>query len=184
MKILLTISILFWSLSLVNYRSEIKYECEKTIIDEINEWSLDVKGLTIPPEEFAKYCIIVFWCESGLNKNSMSGTQQSLFQITKKNRIQLGIPELQDCTEREILDYYYLYLKQTKKLHLVKSALDLHVLNAAPSRFNYERLLHAKGNLKHIDYDKDQIITRKDLAEFQLRRCKESAFLQLLIQQL
>jgi len=82
-----------------------------------------------------------------------------------------------------VLDYYYLYLKQTKKLHLVKSALDLHVLNAAPSRFNQKILLHVRGNLKYLDYDKNKIINREDLAEFQLRCCRESAFLQCLTQQ-
>lgn len=185
MRILILISILFLCLPLVNFNSEIRcvYQCEHTLVDKINMWAKNVKEITIPSEEFAKYCIIVFWCESRLNKNNHNGTQQSLFQITKRNRELLSIPELHDCTEEEVLDYYYLYLKQTKKLHLVKSALDLHVLNAAPSRFNQKILLHVRGNLKYLDYDKNKIINREDLAEFQLRCCRESAFLQCLTQQ-
>lgn len=184
-KILIVISILLSCLPLVNFNNEIRYEypCEYTLVDKINMWAKGVKEITVPPEQFAKYVMIVFWCESRLNKNNHNGTQQSLFQITKRNRELLGIPELDDCTEQEVLDYYYLYLKETKKLHLVKSALDLHVLNAAPSRFNKETLLHVRGNLKYLDYDKNKIINRKDLAEFQLRCCRESAFLQCLIQQ-
>ena len=182
MKILLTISILLWTISISNHRSEIKYEvCEHTLVDKINMWSQTITELTIPKEQFAKYCMIVFWCESGLNKYSKNGAQQSLFQMTSKTRIALGIPDLQDCTEEELLDYYYVYLKATKKLHLVKTCLDLHVLNAAPSRFHYNNLLTVRGALRFIDYDKNNIITKQDLLRFQEKRCKESRFIQLLI---
>lgn len=181
MKILLTISVLLCAISISNYKSEIKYEeCDYTLVDKINNWSKTITELTIPPEQFAKYCIIVFWCESGLNRRAKNGAQQSLFQMTNNTRTALGIPDLQDCTEEELLCYYYVYLKATKKLHLVKTCLDLHVLNAAPSRFHCNNLLSARGALKFIDYDKNNIITKQDLLQFQEKRCRESRFIQLL----
>lgn len=155
-------------------------KCSLTLVDKINIWSQSITELTIPPEQFAKYCIVVFWCESGLEKNNHNGSQQSLFQMTLGTRNALGISSLEDCTEEELLDYYYVYLKATKKLHLVKTCLDLYVLNAAPSRFHFRNLLTVKGNLIYLDYDKNNYITRQDLLQHQIKRCKESKFIQLL----
>lgn len=147
--------------------SNIEKKEEQSLEDKIQKFAKSLEcEISVHPDTFATYIIKVFWSESRF-KNIESDNQQSYFQITESTRKYLNIESLKNATDEQILNAYEKYLKATKKLKYVKSSVDLHVLNVAPSNFFKKKLLTVKGKLRYLDFNKNQIIDREDLLIFQ-----------------
>lgn len=134
--------------------------------------------IKVPIDTFAKWCVIVAWCESNLNTKAHNGSQQGICQLTRKTRKYLRIPDnILDQTLARQVYYHYLYLTECslKILKGVRSSEDLHFLNLKPFG---ERKLKVSKKTKALDFDNDGYITPNDLRLFQLKRIKENSVIE------
>lgn len=134
--------------------------------------------ITIDPATFAAACITVHYSESNFQKNVIGDNHSvGIWQVTKKTRKALSIPDISNMTIKEQLVYYEKYLRACPKnaLSKVKNSIDLHVLHFAPFRTNKNILSKVcNKHLRGLDRDKDGVITREDLKLFQEKRIRNS----------
>jgi hypothetical protein len=133
-------------------------------------------GLPVTPKEYAKMAVVVAYCESNLETttNAKDGSQ-GLFQFTASTRRILETGDISDDTFGEQVSYHFKYLICTGKISQIKSVVDLHQLNFAPSSSLKKRVICKSSEyLSGLDVDKDALITRDDLSLFENNRTKNN----------
>lgn len=134
--------------------------------------------ISITPKMFANFATVVAYCESDFNSKSVKLDQQGIAQITKDTRSACNIPDQLDLSVEQQVEYHELFLRKCsiKALRSVKSSVDFHALNFAPSRIFQDTLSKVSNKwLAALDFTKDDIITRDDFRLFQNRRIKQSS---------
>lgn len=139
-------------------------------------------GLAVSVEEFADMCMVVLYCESNLEPTTVSrdGTQFGINQLTVRTINHLGIPmgvENYDFSGQ--LRFFKKYLIATGRISDIRSTVDLHVLNFAPSiPFSRDSICGIGGNgLSALDMNKNLYIDRGDFIIFQKKRCSSNKFI-------
>ena len=133
--------------------------------------------ITISAQSFAKAATIVAYCESDFNSKSIKLDQQGIAQITKDTRTACNIPDQLNLTIEDQVYYHEQFLRKcsTKALRAIKSSVDFHALNFAPSRTFSDTLSKVSNKwLAALDFTKDNIITREDFEIFQAKKIKQS----------
>lgn len=136
--------------------------------------------ITIPASQFAKIATIVAYCESNLNTKANKLDQQGIFQITEDTRKACNIPEQYDLSIDEQIKCHEIFLRKcsVKALRSIKTSVDFHALNFAPSRVFQDTLSKVTNKyLAALDFTRDNIITKEDLKIFQKKRVKNNKYI-------
>jgi hypothetical protein len=134
-------------------------------------------GLPITAKEYAKMAVVVAYCESNLETTTTAKDgSQGLFQFTRSTRKILQTGDIKDATFGEQVSYHFRYLICSGKITQIKTVVDLHQINFAPSS-NLKKEVICKSNfyLSGLDIDRDSLITRKDLSMFEKSRVKNNS---------
>lgn len=142
-------------------------------------------GLAVGVGEFADMCMVVLYCESNLEPTTVSrdGTQFGINQLTVGTINHLGIPmgvENYDFSGQ--LRFFKKFLVATGRISDIRSTIDLHVLNFAPSvSFSRDSICGIGGNgLSALDMNRNLYIDRDDFIIFQRKRCMGNKFIRVL----
>ena len=148
----------------------------------LKEYCLDISTrldklgyLSVSPEKFSQFILIVSYCESG-HKPSISGKDgagsHGLWQMTTATRNKLRLKKRNSIKDQS--ENYFKFLKTVGvKLKQVKSSADLHCINFAPGRpVNGILSKVTNPHLDALDFNRDSVITKQDFVLFQNKKLK------------